>query len=82
MKHDVNFGLEFFFEGLQLLFANQVCRTHVIHNVFLKDKGYMDICNFCFFTSALSLISIRAGGTGGDVPQEPSLPQKYRYLQK
>ena len=32
VKHDVNFGLGFFFEGLQLLFANQVCRTHVIHN--------------------------------------------------
>ena len=68
----------FFFEGLKLMFANQVSSTHVIHNGLWKDMGHMWIYNFCLFTFAISLISIRTGGTGGtgwgkgDVTQEPS----------
>ena len=38
VKHDVKSGLEnCYFEGVQLLFTNQMCRTHVIHNGFNRD---------------------------------------------
>ena len=44
-----------YFDGLQLLFANQVCRTHVINNGLWKDKCHTYIYNFCFFAFAFLL---------------------------
>ena len=74
----------FFFEGLQVIFANQVCPALVIHNRFWKDKGHMCINNFYYFTFAFffnilsDIHKNRRNGGGGMCPK--SLPPEIKIL--